>query len=179
MARITTFAENGECQVCETIEFKKNAIWMKILGYPPTDSVGDNGDEVKLESEYILQRLIEIHPQVLPWHELSDNPRESEVAVCVVIGDTKVRPRIRQSSSPAANGETQSSHTGWPQMMHASTVGRERRDSEQIPFSSASSRSRAVGLGSNPSTGRSMTLPSCSTAATADSTGHGFGFLCC
>src|ERR1019366_7844922 len=62
-------------------------------------------------------------------------------------------------------------------MMHASTIGQERRGSEQIPFSSASSRSRAVGEGSNPSTGRSMTLPSCSTAATAHPTGHGFGLL--
>ena len=67
----------------------------------------------------------------------------------------------------------------WPQMMHASTAGRQEWGFEQVSVSPTSSRSSAVGDGSNPRIGRSMTLGLPFRAPRANCTGHSLGLLRC
>jgi hypothetical protein len=85
MARVTAISPNGELELCRTIKFEKNAQWTKMLGQIPSTVQGTKGEEaLDPESEYILQRLLELHPEVLPWEEFPDSPKEEEVRVCVV-----------------------------------------------------------------------------------------------
>lgn len=85
MARVSFVGSNGEITVCSTVEFERSPLWTNMLGTIPS-RVGEAEREegAALESEYILQRLIELHPEVLPWHEFSDNPAADQVRVCVV-----------------------------------------------------------------------------------------------
>lgn len=85
MARVSIVGPNGEVSVCNPIEFERNPVWTKILGpLPPRARESESEAGAEPESEYILQRLIELHPEVLPWHELSDGPPADKVGVCVV-----------------------------------------------------------------------------------------------
>ncbi|MFB3921994.1 MAG: hypothetical protein ACE145_09740 [Terriglobia bacterium] len=85
MARVSIVGPRGEVSVCNPIEFERNPVWTKILG-PLPSRAGESGSEggEEPESEYILQRLIELYPEVLPWHEFSDGPPADKVGVCVV-----------------------------------------------------------------------------------------------
>lgn len=85
MARVSFIGPTGGVTVCNTIDFERNTLWTKILG-PILLDVQETGGEdgTAPESEYILQRLIELHPAILPWHEFSDNPAADQVRVCVV-----------------------------------------------------------------------------------------------
>lgn len=85
MARVSIVSPKGEVSVCNAIEFERNPVWTKILGPLPSragESESEGGAEP--ESEYILQRLIELYPGVLPWHEFSDSPPADKVGVCVL-----------------------------------------------------------------------------------------------
>jgi hypothetical protein len=85
MARVSAISPNGELKVCRTIKFEKNPQWTKIVGQIPSSVQGTEGKEgLDPESEYILQRLIELYPEVLPWDEFSDSLKEGEVRVCAV-----------------------------------------------------------------------------------------------
>src|SRR5208337_1830593 len=65
-------------------EFERSLQWTDILGPIQSHNQQREKEEVTLDSEYILQRLIEIYPRILPWHEFQDSPAENEVRVCVV-----------------------------------------------------------------------------------------------
>ena len=85
MARVTAISPNGELKLCRTMKFEKNRRWTEILGQIPSPVQGTEMREgADPESEYILQRLIELHPEILPWDEFSDSPKEEQVRVCVV-----------------------------------------------------------------------------------------------
>lgn len=88
MARFTSITPDGDVKVCSKIEFEKNPQWTKILGRIPSRVQEPEGQEgADPESEYILQRLIELHPEVLPWDEFADSPKAEKVRVCVVCNE--------------------------------------------------------------------------------------------
>jgi hypothetical protein len=85
MARVSTLNENGGVRVCKTVKFEKSLLWRKMLGRIPSKvKEAEAVEGADPESEYILQRLVELHPDVLPWHEFCDSPSEKEVQVCVI-----------------------------------------------------------------------------------------------
>jgi hypothetical protein len=83
MARLTTIDGNRKLQVCKRTEFERSPLWTEVLG-PAHSELGEKGDESEPESEYILQRLIELYPDVLPWPEFEDSPAEDDIRLCVV-----------------------------------------------------------------------------------------------
>ena len=82
---MTRINANGKLQVCSRFGFEGASLWTDLLG-PIPSSAHNSPDEQEYppESEYILQRLVELYPEILPWHEFSDSPEEDEVRVCVV-----------------------------------------------------------------------------------------------
>lgn len=88
MARVTSITPNGEVKVRGRVKFERDPQWTKILGpvhSRPQETQGEEGTDP--ESEYILQRLIELHPEVLPWDEFPDSPKAEAVPVCVVCNE--------------------------------------------------------------------------------------------
>jgi hypothetical protein len=85
VARVNRISVTGELCPCNKIEFARNELWTKLLGFIPA-SAESNGVEVRVEpeSEYILQRLIEFYPSILPWDEFHDSADEQHTGVCVV-----------------------------------------------------------------------------------------------
>jgi hypothetical protein len=83
MARLTRIDANGNFQTLKNIKFERDSVWTSILG-AIAPKAGVAGEEAEPESEFILQRLIELYPGVLPWSELTGSPQGEEPRFCVV-----------------------------------------------------------------------------------------------
>jgi hypothetical protein len=85
MARVSSIGTNRKLKICQVVKFEKADIWKDVLGPIPSRVQSNEGEgEATPESEYILQRLIELYPEVLPWHEFQDSPGAEDAKVCVV-----------------------------------------------------------------------------------------------
>jgi hypothetical protein len=87
MARVSRIGIGGKLEVCKAIGFERNDLWTEILGRIPSLPNYSEAPDAEPDSEYILQRLIEFYPQILPWHEFRETADGESVPVCVVCNE--------------------------------------------------------------------------------------------
>ena len=64
MGRVIQMDGTGKAEHWQTMEFRREGRWSEVLG---GIGVGPRAD-----GELVLQRLIQLYPDILPWDELED-----------------------------------------------------------------------------------------------------------